>query len=344
MNLLQKINKLEKNMNKTLYESFPDGIELYRYHEPEYDVAYMGGIFSYNFWRVTREGFLSNLLSTVGRQATFKLGPENIDIFQMKHRHEYVEMGYVCKGRLDMEISGNPYSFQENEVFFISTNCVHSEKLIGADNAVVFISMSDVFFDEIFLKNLEDEQPLYGFIRACLHKQNKKRQFIRFTPRGDPKLLEVLINKVTNQVDLNSIGSDYIIKGLMLQIMDVLFTSYDTQITSIGKRLRNEIIFLEIERYLYNNYQSCKISNLVAKYHYNEDYFTKIIKQHTNMTFSQFLQDIRLKKAEEMLVNSSLPITRIIEIVGYENKGYFYKLFTQRNGLRPEEYRLKHKK
>jgi AraC-like DNA-binding protein/mannose-6-phosphate isomerase-like protein (cupin superfamily) len=344
MNLLQKINKLEKNMNRTLYGSFPVGIERYRYTEPENEVAYMGGIFSYNFWRVTPDGFLSTLLSNVGRQATFKLGLENIDIFQMKHRHEYVEMGYVCKGRLDMEISDNPYSFQENEAFFINSNCVHSEKLIGADNAIIFIGMSDEIFDEIFLQKLEDEQPLYGFIRANLRRQKNKRQFIRFTPRGNHKLLENLINHVTDEVDLNSIGSDYIIKGLMLRIMDLLFTSFDTHLTSIGTKQKNEVIFLEIEKYLSKNYQHCTISNLVSKYHYNEDYFTKLIKQHANMTFSQFLQEIRLRKAEEMLVASSLPITRIIEDVGYENKSYFYRLFAKRNGVRPEEYRLNHKK
>ena len=57
------------------------------------------------------------------------------------------------------------------------------------------------------------------------------------------------------------------------------------------------------------------------------------------MTYSEFLQDIRLKKAEQLLLLTDTNVSEIAELVGYHNKGYFYKIFTERYGTTPAKYR-----
>ena len=57
------------------------------------------------------------------------------------------------------------------------------------------------------------------------------------------------------------------------------------------------------------------------------------------MTYSEYLQNIRLKKAKTMLLETNLSVSEIAEQVGYHNKGYFYKIFTEKFGMTPAKYR-----
>ena len=57
------------------------------------------------------------------------------------------------------------------------------------------------------------------------------------------------------------------------------------------------------------------------------------------MTYSAYVQKIRLEKAEHLLTTSPKSVEEIADIVGYHNKGYFYKIFQKRYGMTPSQYR-----
>ena len=80
-----------------------------------------------------------------------------------------------------------------------------------------------------------------------------------------------------------------------------------------------------------------------ASFHFQKDYFNRLIKKNTGMTYSEYLQNIRLSEAQKLLLHTEMSISDIAEHVGYHNKGYFYKIFTQKYGMTPAEYRKKEK-
>ena len=57
------------------------------------------------------------------------------------------------------------------------------------------------------------------------------------------------------------------------------------------------------------------------------------------MTYSAYVQQFRLDKAEKLLISSTDSIESIAEAVGYHNKGYFYKIFQEKYGVTPSRYR-----
>lgn len=57
------------------------------------------------------------------------------------------------------------------------------------------------------------------------------------------------------------------------------------------------------------------------------------------MTYTEYLQHLRLQKAEELLLHTRLTIDAIAAEVGYKNKGYFYKIFTERHRMTPAQFR-----
>ena len=56
--------------------------------------------------------------------------------------------------------------------------------------------------------------------------------------------------------------------------------------------------------------------------------------------YKELLQKHRMETAARLLRRSDLNIQQIIAQVGYENTSYFYRLFHERYGLSPREYRL----
>lgn len=105
----------------------------------------------------------------------------------------------------------------------------------------------------------------------------------------------------------------------------------------------NWLLFEDITDYINSHYTDITISTLMEHFHFQEDYFNRLIKSKTGMTYTEYVQSLRLKEAKRLLLDTNKSIEEITELIGYHNKGYFYKIFTKYNQITPAQYRKKHK-
>ena len=68
-----------------------------------------------------------------------------------------------------------------------------------------------------------------------------------------------------------------------------------------------------------------------------------MIKKNTGKGFKQLLQEQKLNKAGFLLANTEKSVEEVLMEIGYQNHGFFNKIFKERYGLLPKEYR-KYKK
>ena len=101
----------------------------------------------------------------------------------------------------------------------------------------------------------------------------------------------------------------------------------------------NWILFEEITDYMENHLTQISITGLSEEFHFQEDYFNRLIKTQTGLTYTEYLQLLRLRRAETLLLTTDATIDQITEAVGYHNKGYFYKIFTERHRMTPAQFR-----
>lgn len=73
----------------------------------------------------------------------------------------------------------------------------------------------------------------------------------------------------------------------------------------------------------------------------SRDYLGKIFREACSKSFADFLTDVRLQKAVELLNNQKESISEILEEIGWENKNYFYTTFKQKYGMTTSEYKGK---
>ena len=68
-------------------------------------------------------------------------------------------------------------------------------------------------------------------------------------------------------------------------------------------------------------------------------YFSKLFKQETGKNFIEYLTEIRLKNARELLQDSRLSIKEICAQSGYGDPNYFSRIFKKYEGVTPSEFR-----
>ena len=99
-------------------------------------------------------------------------------------------------------------------------------------------------------------------------------------------------------------------------------------------------VILPAIKYIERNYQNPKLSNaeLAEKCNISEVYFRKIFTQAYKTTPKQFILEIRINKAKQLLSDGFLNICAVAEECGFSNQYHFCRLFKEKTGLTPTEY------
>ena len=127
-----------------------------------------------------------------------------------------------------------------------------------------------------------------------------------------------------------------------MRIFRILSTDYDFSLSRELRREMNWLMYEEITAYIRQHYRDITIRQLCEQFHFQEDYFNRLLRQKTGMTYTEYVQKLRLDEAERLLTSTSLSIEQIADAVGYQNKGYFYRIFTERYQMTPARFRKEH--
>lgn len=79
---------------------------------------------------------------------------------------------------------------------------------------------------------------------------------------------------------------------------------------------------------------------LSQQFHFTSDYLTRKMKQFCGLTPGQYIQQLRVDKAKELLSNTDQTLSYISEEIGYHDVSVFYKAFYKHTGIAPGTWRL----
>ena len=297
----------------------------------------IGGMFML-CWNMEKE---SKLYATIKpSQSPFSYSKEFVSGEKTQiHTHDYIELGYVVEGEFKQKILGKDISFKKGELFLIDKNCLHQDYLYDDGSLVIFIGLANEIFDEVMVGKINEEKML-DFLRNALMKQKDIQQYLHFKPKNlDNGKLEKLLMQLWSELESPDDASKYICKGLIIRILHMLSTEYNFYLSNEHRKKMNWIVFEEITKYINEHYIDITIKDLVDKFHFNEDYYNRILKEKTGMTYSEYVQNIRLGNAEKLLRTTKNTVDEVAHRVGYHNRGYFYKIFIEKYEMTPAKYR-----
>ena len=112
--------------------------------------------------------------------------------------------------------------------------------------------------------------------------------------------------------------------------------SMDQRRVTTAKRLVEEA-----ERFIREHYQESGLSleKLCGHLHISQSYFSTIFKQETGRNYVQYLTEVRMEHAVELLRATDDKTYLIAEQVGYDEPNYFSYVFKKRFGVTPSQFR-----
>lgn len=127
-----------------------------------------------------------------------------------------------------------------------------------------------------------------------------------------------------------------IFNGNRAKIMSIF---YDMIYRLSSQNTINSVISRAIA-YLENNYDNPRLTNaeLAMQCNISEVYFRRIFEKQYKMTPKQYIINIRINKAKQLLAENSLKINAVAERCGFSNQYHFCRVFKEKIGLTPTEY------
>lgn len=146
--------------------------------------------------------------------------------------------------------------------------------------------------------------------------------------RTNFKPLDTLITELYIQPDIMEIIST------VQSLAEKIIKSYE----STGTNVRREI--LSVQDYIDKNYsRDLSVEMLASLVYLTPDYLSRLFKKSTEKSLSQYIRQVRMEKASDLLRTTNRKVIDIGIDVGYPNYSYFCQSFREYFGKSPEKYR-----
>lgn len=157
---------------------------------------------------------------------------------------------------------------------------------------------------------------------------------------------EMNLNKLTPvTVDWNQLQMQVMEKetlGAMAEELLALFREIG-QRREDGDSGKNRILFDTIKEFIEDHYQDPNLSlqGIASMLKMSSAHVGKLFKQSEQMSVAEYITEIRLAHTVRLLESTDKSVSEVMERVGFMNRSNFYKLFKNKFGVTPNEYRLK---
>ena len=290
---------------------------------------------------IQRELYMGGSDNTVNAQKLLASGklitlrPHTRFIHFPEHTHDYVEVVYMCTGKTNHIVNGTEITLGRGELLFMNQRATHEVCKAGeGDVAVNFIVLPE-FFNSVLLSIGEEETPLRAFLVDCLCGQSTGAGYLHFrvadiVPIQNliENLLFVLLQETPNR------------RKVSQMTMALLFQQLMGHTETLSTPNPEEATMVRVLAYVESNYAHGSLTELAQQLHYDLYSLSREIKRKTGKTYTQLVQQRRLAQAAFLLKNTDRNVDDIANAVGYENMGYFHRIFRDAYGLSPRNYRL----
>ncbi|MFC5471159.1 response regulator [Cohnella suwonensis] len=144
--------------------------------------------------------------------------------------------------------------------------------------------------------------------------------------------MRILLNEV--KASVQAVRIPYT-KELLLKWTELFMArNADAMKSKSGKPLIDAI-----KKYIDENYKTVSLDQAAERFYLNKNYFCSLFKNMTDVSFMEYVTDLRMEHAKRLLANSNLKTYEVAEMVGYSDQRYFSQVFRKHTGTQPTQYR-----
>ncbi|MDY4677388.1 MAG: AraC family transcriptional regulator [Bifidobacterium tsurumiense] len=293
--------------------------------------------FSILYWELTKQG-IEVILDSLDMEHMLKVnGQFEEDNRGPLHSHSYLEISYVVQGSYSFVLNENIVTIPQGNVCIIAQNVNHQDIQRHDGSKIIFLRVTADDFRTVFSKRSEWE--VQNMLNKLVMRQYNQYSIMQFTPVSHHNDADALIELICRETHEKRIGAHSIIHGLLLRLLDTLRMKFRIKLKQEEQISLQRVLASDIERLIRERYGNVELADIERCFHYNKDYYNRLLRAHTGLTFQTYRQNVRLDAAHSFITQDNMPVTEAAHIVGYHNMGHFYRLFKERFGMLPGELR-----
>jgi YesN/AraC family two-component response regulator len=173
-------------------------------------------------------------------------------------------------------------------------------------------------------------------VKNGLDVMNELRSLSYGEQRHTPKVIIITAYRQFEyaQTALRLGAKDYLLKPIDYRQL------YDTLQRVLGYWYTDNPSFNKLLECIDTNYaQNLSLQDYANYIHVSPGYITRLLNKYLGMGFKEWINEVRIKKAIELLEITDLSIKSISDKVGYNNLNYFYRKFRAITSTTPKNYR-----
>jgi AraC-like DNA-binding protein/ribosomal protein L19 len=253
------------------------------------------------------------------------------------HYHEEFELNLIVHGKGVKRIVGDHTEAIDNlELVLVGNNLPHgwfTHNYSWEDDQPEIIEITIQFHRDLLDDKFLRRNQLY-FIRSMMEKSGRGILFSQETiERIFPRLQSLSEkNGFDSVLELLSILHDLSVSRNMRTLSNSTFT--DESINYNSRRI--EKVFAYLRDHYDKDITLEDVSKLAGMTGVS---FSRFIKKRTGKTFVESLNEIRLGHASRLLIDTTQTIAEVAYKCGFNNLSYFNRVFKNKNGCTPREFR-----
>lgn len=262
------------------------------------------------------------------------LNRESESFSTLQHTHDFVEICYVGEGCGYHYINDEVIFVKQGDLFVIPIGTSHVFRPSSPKQDNVLVIYNCIFRLELLEKwkqLLQRDSITYD---AIYQPAKCSGRWLHFQDKHDT--FSFIVQNMFREYLKKSAGFESVLTVLLIQLLVMLQrVEMVSEPESTSFRMFDEVIYFIKSRYTGN----LTVQDVADNFFLSASHFQRQFKKTTGLSFTQYLQNVRIQKCSELLKSTDIPIYQIANQVGYQDMKFFHALFRKKTGMTPKQYR-----
>ncbi|GEK36303.1 AraC family transcriptional regulator [Enterococcus thailandicus] len=242
------------------------------------------------------------------------------------HTHDFLEISIVLEGQANYTIEEQEFQLNAGQIMLFNPGTHHGEEQrTGTYSHQLHIGLTNISLDGLKRNHLPTK-------KAILNLGEYQWEFL-------DKAWRLVKEYSEEQPEFQLMVKALIIEMLVLILRSLEKVQDNTVTLALSKNAKRKQYLVNHAIYYLENHhtQEITLEQLADTLYVSPTYLSKVFKESTGMSPINYLIQVRLKHAKELLANEQLTIREISQAVGYQDAYHFSKLFKKYYGVSPSQ-------
>ncbi len=250
-----------------------------------------------------------------------------------KHYHDAHQIIYIKKGKIRVKIENKEYEAERGTLIILSRFEQHEieVKTPQYERYSVIISPETITsdIDEYILSSALTNR-FEGFSHIVKVKENEEEV---------EKFFDKMAEEFLNKEPFYKTKADLLLREFLI----ALYRDFTNLF--IGDVNENTMLVKKIQDKFEKQYmEKMSLSEIGEEYHISSSHLSHIFKEITGYSTIDYLISCRLSAAKRLLSSTDINIKEIIYQCGFSDESNFSRMFKEKVGITPSEFRKRYKK